>query len=141
MSVQGLIIVASLYFLISFIYIRGFIYGIKRYQLNNSAYKKRKKDETIKEWLLYSRYKDEIPKFLRIFYYAILLIHLVCIITCVFLYIINLPLNIGVAIVKVMGCFDAAWIVILALLFWSPGREYAYERWITKKRGQKRNKR
>ena len=54
----------------SFFDIRGFLYGLKLYQLNNSAYKKRKKNESLKEWFLYTRYKEEIPKIFRVYYFS-----------------------------------------------------------------------
>ena len=134
MSIQIQIIVNVLCFSISFFDIRCFLYGIKRYQLNNSAYKKKKKGETFKEWMLYSRYKAEIPKILLTLYYCILLIHFLCLVACTFCYILNLPLEVGSTLVKIVAGFDATWIIITNLLFWSPRREYAYGRWITKKR-------
>lgn len=140
MSIKGQVIVILLCFAISFLYIRGFLYGAIRHQINNSAYKKRKKGQTFKEWLLFSRCKEEIPKILLILYYLVLLMHFTCVIICVFLHIVKLSNNVGEILVKGVACFDAAWIVIIALLFWSPGRDYAYERWITKKRGQQKGK-
>lgn len=140
MSLKNQIVVIFLCFLVSFIYIRGFLYGIKRYQLNNSAYKKRKNGETFKEWLFYIRYKEEIPKILRVLYYSVLIVHPTCLITCLFAYIIRLPLNIGRILATAIAGLDAAWMLVIALLFWSPGPDYAYERWIIKKRGQKQNK-
>lgn len=140
MSFRNQIIVIVLMFFLSFCDIRGFLWGVKRYQLNNSAYKKRKKGETFKEWLFYSRYKEEIPKILRALYYSVLIIHPVCLITCLFVHIIELPLSIGGILATAIAGFDVVWMLVIALLFWSPGRDYAYERWITKKRGQKRKK-
>ena len=140
MSFRNQIIVILLCFLISFLYVRGFFYGIKRYQLNNSAYKKRKKGETFKEWLFYSRYKEEIPKILRVLYYSVLIIHPTCLIVCLFAHIITLPLNLGGALAFFIAGFDVVWFLVIALLFWSPGPDYAYERWIRKNRGKKRNK-
>ena len=136
MSSKNQIIVILLCFLIAFLDIRGFLYGIKRYQLNNSAYKKRKKGETFKEWLFYSRYKEEIPKMLRVLYYTVLVIHPVCLIACVVACIITLSVNLGEALAIFIAGFDVIWMLVLALLFWSPGPGYAYERWITKIRGQ-----
>ena len=98
MTLKNQILVIFLCFTLSFVYIRGFLSGVKTYQLNNSAYKKRKKGETFLEWLSYSRYKEEIPKILRVFYFAVLFVHLSCIIICLFLYMIKLPMNIGGAI-------------------------------------------
>lgn len=136
MSFKNQVIVILLCYLISLLFLRGFLYGIKRYQLNNSAYKKRKKGETFKEWLFYSRYKEEIPKILCVLYYTVLIIHPVCLIACVFTHIITLPLNLGEALAFFIAGFDVVWMLVIALLFWSPGPDYAYERWITKKRGQ-----
>lgn len=140
MSFKNQVIVILLCYFISLLFARGFLYGIKRYQLNNSAYKKRKKGETFKEWLFYNRYKEEIPKILRALYYTVLIIHPVCLIACVFAYVITSSLSPGGALAIFIAGFDVVWMLVIALLFWSPGRDYAYERWITRKRGQKRKK-
>ena len=140
MSFKNQIVVIFLCFCISLLFVRGFLYGIKRYQLNNSAYKKRKKGETFKEWLLYSRYKEEIPQILRALYYFVLIIHPICLTTCLFIYIIALPLSISEMLTITVAGFDVVWMLAIAVLFWSPGRDYAYERWITKKRGQNKKK-
>ena len=46
MSFKNQVIVIILCYFLSVFFIRGFLYGIIRYQLNNSAYKKRKKGTT-----------------------------------------------------------------------------------------------
>ena len=140
MSFKNQIIVIVLCFLIAFLDVRGFLYGVKRFQLNNSAYKKRKKGETFKEWLFYSSYKEEIPKILRVLYYSILIIHPACLIICLFACAIKMPMKIGGTLAIAVASFDVVWMLVIAVFFWSPGRDYAYERWITKKHGQKRDK-
>lgn len=130
------IVVLGLYFL-SLLYIRGFLYGVKRYQLNNSAYKKRKKGETFIEWLLYSRYKEEIPMILRVLYYSVLIIHPFSLIACWLVHIIKLPLYIGRMIAISIVIIDTVWMLVIGLLFWGL-HDFSYERWITKKRGQKK---
>ena len=137
---HAIFIILGLYFM-AFMYLRCFLYGVKRYQLNNSAYKKRKKGETFKEWLFYSKYKEEIPKILRILYYTVLIIHTACLIACALTYIIKLPSNLCKVLAMFIVHFDVIMVLVLALLFWSPHPECPYERWITKKRGQKRKKR
>ena len=139
MSFRNQIIVIALTFFLSFCDIRHFLWGVKRYQLNNSAYKKRKKGESFKEWLFYIRYTKEIPKILRLLYYTVLLIHPISLIVCVFLYFIKIPFVGGVIAITVAGV-DAVWMLAIALLFWTPGSDYAYERWILQQRGQKRGK-
>ena len=137
MNFTNQVVVIMLCYSISFLFIRGFLYGIKRYQLNNSAYKKRKKGETFIEWLFYNRYTEEIPKMLRILYYFVLLIHPTCLIACIFAHLIRLSFNFGEMLAIAIAGFDVVWMLVIALLFWSPGRNYAYERWIPRKRGRK----
>ena len=45
------ILAIFLCWLLALFFIRGFLYGLKLYQLNNSAYKKRK-GGSLKEWFL-----------------------------------------------------------------------------------------
>ena len=139
---MGGLILTIVLFLGSYIYLRCFIYGIKRYQLNNSAYKKRKEEENFKEWLFYSRYKEEIPPVFRLLNYIVLIIHAAGSIACLLASIIPVPKDIDLS--ALIGCFicgfDSLWIFVIALLFWTPGRDTPYERWIVKKRGQKKKK-
>lgn len=141
MSLRNQAIVIILMFFPTFVHIRMFLYSVKRYQLNNSAYRKRKKGETFKERFFYSRFKEEIPKVWRVVYYIILMIHPICIIACVLLYFIPLSLNIGEIIAKFIVVFDCLYLFIMAVLFWSPTQQdIAFERWIPKIRGQNRKR-
>ncbi len=127
-------------FFISFICIRGFLSGVKRYQLNKSALKKIRKTETFKERMLYTKFKNEIPKSLRVLYFSILIVHGVGFIVCILLYFIDADISYknGEKIVLGIVCYDGVWAGLLALLFWSPGKDFAYERWITKTRVKKK---
>ena len=136
-----MIISVLILFSISFFYIRSFLSGIKTYQLNNSAYKKRKNGETFKEWFFYTRWKKEIPKILLVLYYVVILIHFMYLITAIlFVYIIKLSFDIKRIVIDFLWWFDVLWILLLALLFWSPKTVYPYKRWIVKRRGQKSKK-
>ena len=140
MSIQGQLVCIVICWVLFSFYYRGFLNGAIHYQLNLSAYKKRKKGQSIKEWLLYSRFKEELPKTFLLLHYFMLILHPSCMIVCILLYIIEMPLEVGASVVKTTAIFDAACDLIIALLFWSPGRDYAYDRWITKKRGQPRKR-
>ncbi len=120
MDLAEQVIVIFSTFVLSFFYLRCFFYGIKLYQLNKSAYKKRKKGETFKEWFLYSRYTEEIPKILRIFYFSVILIHAISLLTCIFFDTIGLTLSVGDLVARIIFFFDGIWILIIGLLFWSP---------------------
>ena len=133
MGIGHQLLVIALSFLLAFIYIRAFVGGVRGYLLNKSAYKKRKKGETFKEWLFYSRYTDVLPKALYRFYYAILLMHPVCLLLCIFICVINLSSNIGEIIAVTVACLDVIWMFVIRLLFWSSKKEFPYSRWIKKK--------
>ena len=141
MSLANALLVIFLLYIFAIISLRAFLEGAIMYQLNRSAYKKREKGKNFNEWLFYSRYKEEIPKILRILYYTVLLIHPVFIIACVLLYIMKLPLNLYRELVTFIIIFDFVWYMLIQVLFWHPRGTYIpYERWITKKRGQKKQK-
>ena len=135
MNIWRQILVIFLIFCITFFDLRCFLYGIKRYQLNNSAYKKRKKGETIKEWFLYSRYKDIIPKTLYILYYVLIIIHFLILIVCIIFHFLSLEKWGEITSIFIV-CIDVLWILISGLLFWQSRPGYAYSRWIKKRRGQ-----
>lgn len=136
-SLQGQILIILLGFLGEFSYVRALLYGVKLYQLKRSAYKKRKKGETFKEWLFYDRWKNEIPKILLIYYYAIGIIHAVGLFECWFFHMLYLKYPVGTVIAKGIVYLDSACIFIIGILFWSPKSDIPYERWIVKRRGQK----
>lgn len=140
-SLQSQILIILLGFLGEFSYVRALLYGVKLYQLNRSAYKKRKKGETFKEWMFYDRWKNEIPKILLIYYYAIGIVHVVGLIVCCIFHMLYLKYPVDTVIAKGIVYLDFACIMIIGLLF--RGRESGmrygirYERWIVKRRGQK----
>ena len=125
-----------LFYPVAFVIIRSNISGILDYQLNRSALKKRKKDETVKEWLLYSRFREEIPKAILVLYFAILAMHPAAMLVCYIVYRANFP-EIGRGTVYFMLSFNAAWTSVLSLLF-RPGKDkrIRYERWIKRRCGQ-----
>lgn len=135
-SIKGQLLVLLIVATLSFVFIRWFLYGVKRYQLNNSAYKKRKSGESFVEWLLYKRYKKEIPKILMYLYFISILLHLLCALVCAFFWIIKKE-QIGSFVVILAMCFDSVYILVLQVLFWSKKGGYAYEKWINKKKNHR----
>lgn len=134
MNIYYQIFVVVVCYLLAFLFIRWFLWGVKEYPLNTSARKKRKRGQTFKEWFLYSRYREEIPKILIILYFSIVLIHPLILLCCiVFLFIKSLAI-VGPLIATGIALFDGLWLLILLILFWSPGKDIPYERWIKRKR-------
>lgn len=118
-----------------FFNLRGHMSGMIYYQLNNNAYKKRKKGQTFKEWLFNSRFKEEIPKVFLLLYYFELIINPFYIIVYLLLIIINSPYDVLRMFFLIACCSDFAMILLLELLFRGHGDE-PYARWIKRKRGR-----
>ena len=138
MDLERQILLVVIGYLLSFIYIRGFISGEKDYQLNTSAIKKRNKGQTFKEWFLYSRYREEIPKILLILYFVVVAIHPLVLIFCVIFSFIK-PLEwVGPVLAKGIFWFDWIWMLILHLLFFQVKPGYKYERWIERRKGNRK---
>jgi hypothetical protein len=138
MSIFNSIIVVIIWYLLSLLFIRADISGIIAYRLNKNARKKRKKGQTFKEWFLYSRYRNEIPKILLVLYFFIILIHPLVLLCCIAFYFIKPLDTYGTLVAKGIAYFDVLWLTAILLLFWSPGPNIPYERWISKKGGNKR---
>ena len=75
MNLQVQIIILVLCWVLTFFSIRLELSNIIEYQLNKNAFKKRKKGMTFKEWFLYTRYREEIPKILLFLYFFIVIGH------------------------------------------------------------------
>ena len=121
---------------ITMYYYRGFLDGAVLYQINNSAYKKRKKNQSFQEWLLFSRFKEEIPRVFMLLYYTIWILHLLGFVLSLFFYFINFSAKFGSVTVFIIIGFDSISMLAIALLFWSSKPGYKYSRWIKKRRGQ-----
>lgn len=140
MPVVNQIALLVLFFFLSVFLHRTFISGEIDYQLNKGAVKKRKKGQTFKEWLLYSRYKDVITKTSLFVYYFALLIYPSGVLACVLLYTFDVSHVGEFVVVYPILLLECGWEVIIWVLFWQKDPTPAYSRWITKKKGQKPKK-
>lgn len=134
------LIVNTLVFLMSFIEIRWFLWNVIDYQLNKSARKKRSKDLSFKEWLLYLRFRREIPTILLILYFAIIVLHLAAYLI-LFLSLFIPPLvRISGLYITILYLFNLVWLFSIFILFGGAGPGPNIGRWI-KKRGGNQKKR
>lgn len=123
--------------LCSFASIRLQIGGIIDYQLNKNALKKRKRGQTAKEWLLYSRFREEIPRPYLLLYALVLTLHPLGLLLCAVVKAVKLPTEICVFVNHFLSGFDTVWILLYALMFRrGKDKRVRYERWIKRRRGQ-----
>lgn len=131
----------SSYYILFFSFIFA-AFCLVKYCINSTTapIKSEKKGQTFIEWLFYSRFRGEIPKILRVLYYSVLIIHPAGAIACLLVHITMGSLNIGRIILIGIAAFDSIWKLAIDLLFWQNRPGWAFERWITKKRGQRKRR-
>lgn len=124
-------------FIFEWFFIRGLITGLVKYKLNRSAFNKRKKDQTIKEWFLYLRFRDLIPKSWIVLYFWYLLSNPITLVIYVILSLLGLA-TIGASILKTILMINFVSSLGIGMALWKCGHgDYYYERYFQK---EKRNK-
>ena len=116
---------------ISFLYIRSVLSSVKELYLKRRECENRKRNQTFKDWFLYTRYRDTIPKILLRLYFIIIVIHpLIFLLAMLCLLIKDLYIYIW-NISKGVFIFDAIYFWIITLLSFNPKSPWAdYKRWI-----------
>lgn len=116
---------------ISFLYIRSVLSSVKELYLKKKERENRKRGQTFKDWIFYTRYRDTIPKILLRLYFVIIVIHplifllamLCLLIEDIYIYVWNIS--------KGVFIFDAIYFWIITLLSFNPKSPWAdYKRWI-----------
>ena len=135
----GIFLVLSFYGL-GFFQMRLILGGITIYQLNNSARKKRLKGQSLKEWFLYSRFRDVLPRLAVIWYLILIPIHLLALVAYIILMLAGVPFEMSKWVALSAPIFDIAWILVNGIMFFDPknGGVNKLDRWIKKKRGMKK---
>ena len=122
----------------SFCHLRSFISGEIVYQMSYRTFRRKKKGQTLKEWFLYSRFREEIPRGFLTFYFVVTAIHLVILIA---LFILHLTISSnypGTCLTFLITAFDLLLGLTIRLLFWKSGLGLKYERWIYRRRGNRK---
>lgn len=142
MTVGWQIFILTFFGIGNFIGIRGTISGVISYQLNKNAEKKRKAGQRFREWFLYSRFREEVPKIYVFLYFFVIWTYFLALAACLILYFAGVDQIIGQYIVFGFEAVHGIWALIDHFLFWrtKQGDRIPYERWITKRRGQKKPK-
>ena len=130
--------IVGLFSVITFSCLRDFLSGEIVYQMSYRAFRRKKKGQTLKEWFLYSRFREEIPRGFLTFYFVVTAIHLVILIA---LFILHLTISSnypGTCLTFLITAFDLLLGLTIRLLFWKSGLGLKYERWIYRRRGNRK---
>ncbi len=138
MSIGGQIYLILFGYGLGFFLMRGFLGSVICYQLNKNAIKKRKKGQSLKEWFLYSRFRDVLPRLAVIWYFIVVAIHPLILVACVILTLADVSNEIGKWVALSAPIFDTVWLAVLYFMFWQVEPGYKHDRWIKKKRGMKK---
>ena len=139
MSIGGQIYSILFGYGLGFFLMRGFLGSVICYQLNKNAIKKRKKGQSLKEWFLYSRFRDVLPRLAVIWYFIVVAIHPLILAVCIILTLAGVPNEVGKWVAVSTFGFDLFWIIGSWFLFYDPkDGGYKWSRWIKKKRGMKK---
>ena len=133
MSIGGQVCVILLSYGLGFVQMRLILGCITIYQLNNSARKKRLKGQSLKEWFLYSRFRDVLPRLAVIWYFIVVVIHPPILVAYIILMLAGVPEETIKWVALSAPIFDMAWIMGIWLMFWQPGGPMKLDRWIKKK--------
>ena len=133
----GVFIILFFYCLSVWLY-RGLLDSIILYQLNNSAQKKRRKGQSLKERFLYSRFRDVLPRFAVIWYFVVVAIHPLILAAYIILTLAGAPEKIWKWTAFSSFLFDVAWMAVIKIMFWQLEPGFKIDRWIKKKRGMKK---
>lgn len=106
-------------FLFSFWYLFAFLTSIISVRLNKAAIRKRKASQGRKEWLFFSRFKDVIPEFWRVFYIIVCAVHLIGILISILIYAFNAPVKISAITVRFILYFDLIWAILHRIIFFN----------------------
>ena len=138
MGIGAQVCVILLGYFWGFLYMRLFLGAVINHQLNTSAQRKRKKGQSIKEWFLYSGFRDVLPRLTVIWYFIVVAIHPLILVACVILKLADVSNEIGKWVAMSAPIFDAVWIIAIWIMFWQPNGPMKLDRWIKKKRGMKK---
>ena len=124
-------IIALIALIITSSYFRCLLDYVKTIYLTKHQKKLRKQGQTFKEWLLFTRYKKELPKWLLVLYYCIVILNLSVMIYFCFAWYIKPIQLVAKLIVNSVCIIDGILIGIFWILSWRPGDPYSHhEQWV-----------
>ena len=138
MGIGAQVCVILLGYFWGFLYMRLFLGAVINHQLNTSAQRKRKKGQSIKEWFLYSGFRDVLPRLAVIWYLIIVAIHPIALTAYIILTLAGVPQAIWKWVFLSPFLFDLVWMAVVKIMFWQLEPGFKIDRWIKKKRGMKK---
>lgn len=141
MKYAPLLVALTLMFVYIYLLVRSYINGAISYCLNRNAEKKRRKGQSIKEWFLFSRFRDVIPRIMLVWYFADIIIFLGSIIAVIIMDIMDFGYDKAGAFCLIVFI---VWVIpIMVAYFMLRDRNYGtgfnYSRWIVRKNAIRNN--
>lgn len=102
---------------------------------NRSAQKKINKNSNLTEKLLYSKYKEKIPKIFYIYYYVISVINPITVILFIVFHQVSALNHFATPTHIALDTFNILCVLIPSILFWQKdvwAKGFKYDRWLKK---------
>ncbi|HBT95355.1 MAG TPA: hypothetical protein DEB24_04345 [Coriobacteriia bacterium] len=142
MDYERQIALAAVLSIVSFLMIRSILQEIGELYLRKGQYERRRRGQTFREWFLYKRFREEIPKGLIWLYYAILIMHPSLILCVMSTQIVQSMQQVTSGLIYGVIVFDVAWMVIIRFLSWKPGNPWChYDQWVSRPKKAKTKRR
>ena len=124
-----------LYSFISVFHILSIMYDLVSFYYTKSKRKTIKKTESVKDKILFSKYKEKIPALFYFYYYDVIIFNFILIILYFIFMLIPETAPYGKWILLAHFIFNSVWNLIPFIMFWQKNLNvngYKYDRWLKK---------
>lgn len=115
----------------AYIYMRCSINGLIRFYYSNSAKKKLKKNQSVKEWFTYSKFK-KIPKWVVNTYFVAILMHIIALVFFLVFRFVESTVIFSGWFLSLIAYIDGISYILIAILYWTTDGSIPYNRWFKK---------
>lgn len=115
------------------LYLYSFLAGALEWLFGTKKYKKEKKKHPFYSRLLFSGFRECLPKPFLVFYFIVLISYPVCLLISVIFNYVGFDNHLGEMTAKTACIFDSIWIIIMLLFASSRDRDRTYKRWFVNK--------
>ena len=123
------------YTFFSVFHILSIMYDLVSFYYTKGKRKSIKKTESVKDKILFSKYKEKIPALFYFYYYAVIIVNFVLIVLYFVFASIHETVSYGKWILNAHFIFNSVWNLIPLIMFWQKNlwvNGYKYDRWLKK---------
>lgn len=135
MTFWSIVLELILYSFISIFHIVSIMYDLVSFYYTKGKRKAIKKTESLKDKILFSKYKEKIPSLFYFYYYSVIILNFILILLYFIFMAIPETVSYGKRILLTHFIFNSVWNLIPFIMFWQKNLNvngYKYDRWLKK---------